>query len=117
MGKISWLTCAALGLLASCARPSHDETTLKAIEIEAQTLIRNSPVKAFTPISKSKWPRVIASLNPESVTVSTEGVDILVRPYFDGGWGYFIPLNEQALPEPKGRFANIGQGVYWYHPY
>ncbi|WP_171905760.1 hypothetical protein [Sphingobium phenoxybenzoativorans] len=80
-------------------------------------LIAHSPRKAPSIIPKGKWPRVIASLHPERVTVLTDGVDILIRPYFDGGWGYFVPSNERDIPEPVGRFARIDRGVYWYQPY
>lgn len=117
MWKISWLALATVALLTACARPIYDQSTLKVIQTEAQTLIKNTPMRASTTVPKSKWPQVIASLDPESVTVLTDGVDILIRRDFDGGWGYFVPINKQEIPEPKGRFAAVGQGVYWYHPY
>ena len=117
MWKISWLALATLALLTACVRPIDDQSTLKEIQTEAQILIKNTPIKAAAAVPKSKWPKVITSLNPESVTVLKDGVDILIKPNFDGGWGYFIPVDLQEIPEPKGRFATVGQGVYWYHPY
>jgi hypothetical protein len=104
-------------LLTACARPSHNQTKLHEIRMEARMLIANSPRKGPSIIPRGKWPRAIASLHPERGAVLTDGVDILVRPYFDGGWGYFFPSNERDIPEPVGRFARIDQGVYWYQPY
>jgi len=117
MWKIRWLALATLALFLGCTRPIDDPSTLEAIQTEAQMLINNMPMKASESLPRSKWPQVIASLNPESVTVHTDGVDVLIKPNFDGGWGYFIPINEEKILEPKGRFTTIGQGVYWYHPY
>ncbi|WP_242122856.1 hypothetical protein [Sphingobium sp. Sx8-8] len=117
MRKISWFALAAPALLMACARPIHDQSTLHEVRIEAQTLIKNAATKAQITVPKSKWPQTIASLNPKSITVLADGVDILIIPSFDGGSGYFIPLKEREIPEPKGRFATVSQGVYWYHPY
>jgi hypothetical protein len=70
--------------------------------------------KAAGPIHvpKSKWPRTSASLTPESVTIFRDGINILVKPGFDGGSGYFIPLNDKDMPEPEEQFQPLGHGVY-----
>jgi hypothetical protein len=51
------------------------------------------------------------------VTVDSNGVDIMTKPYFDGGYGYFVPRIEGKLPYPEARYSALGQGVYWYRPY
>lgn len=108
---------AALTLLTGCTRPTRDESALKAIKAESQILMVTQPTKTYATVPKSRWPFIIASLNPEGVTVFPDGVDIVIKPYFDGGWGYFVPRSEREPPKPVGRFSELGQGVYWYHPY
>jgi hypothetical protein len=108
---------AALTLLTSCTRPTRDQSVLKAVKAESQILMATRPNRTYAVIPKSRWPRVIASLKPEAVTVLPDGVDIMTKPYFDGGWGYFVPKSEGAPPKPAGRFSDLGQGVYSYHPY
>jgi hypothetical protein len=90
---------------------------LKAIEAEAQALMIAHQTDAVVTVPKSYWPRAIATLGPEGVTVSRDGVEILMKPDFDGGWGYSVPRNEREPLEPAGRFSDLGQSVYWYHPY
>lgn len=106
----------AFALLAGCARPTDDQSDLKAIKAESQALMtRIADTDAVVP--RSRWPRVIASLNPKGVTVHQDGVDIMIKPYFDGGWGYFVPKDGRKAPQPEGRYSMLGHGVYWYHPY
>jgi len=114
----------ALTLLAGCTRPTHDQSTLTAIKAESQILMVTeravtfgTVTKAIVTVPKSRWPRVIASLKPEWVIVDQDGVNIVIKPFFDGGWGYFVPRSEREPPEPAGRYSELGQGVYWYHPY
>jgi hypothetical protein len=113
----------ALLLLAACPHPVFQEPAVKAIKAEAMALMAAPPseVRADLPnelgtVPKSRWPRVIAGLNPEWVTVDSDGVDIVTTPYFDGGWGYYIPRDERKQPWPE-RHSHLGHGVYWYHPY
>lgn len=94
----------------------EDQTELRAIKGEAELLMSEGPAKGWT-VPKSQWPPAIARLRPQAVTVEADGVDILTRPFFDGGWGYLIPRHGRAAPEPAGRFSAAGQGVYRYHPY
>jgi len=112
---------AALVLLGGCEkwmhRPSSDPSTLKAIKAEALMLMKAYPPSADEYVPKSRWPRVIASLKPHSVLIYRDGVEVTTIPYFDGGWGYFVPRKERQLPEPVGRFEEAGEGVYWWHPY
>jgi hypothetical protein len=104
-------------LLAGCTGPTRDRSTLKAIKAESATLMAAHPTGGNMRVPKSRWPHVIASLEPELVIVNPDGVDILAKPYFDGGWGYFVPRNERQAPQPEGRFSQLDRGIYWYHPY
>jgi hypothetical protein len=110
----------ALTVLAGCARPTTDQSMLKAIKAECQALLMIPPIEGttYSDVPKSRWPRVIASLKPEFVTILRPGVFITVVPYFDGGWGYFVPRSKRDQP-PAGdqQFSEVGQGVYWFHPY
>jgi hypothetical protein len=67
---------------------------------------------------KGEWPRAIASLSPQDVTVFPgHAVDILTEGFFDGGWGYWIQPDKKTPPEPEGRFEYLGEDIYAYHPY
>lgn len=113
----AFLALAALALLTGCERPTHDPAALRAIRAEAKTLMETQPADADTSLPESRWPRVIASLEPDMVQVYPWGVEITVTAYFDGGWGYFVPLDDRVPPEPAGRFSKLEPGIYWYHPY
>lgn len=116
-GVASAVLASALALLAGCERPTHDQSLLAAINAEARMLMLAHPAETSTTVPKRQWPYAIASLEPERVTVYPDGVDISTKPYFDGGWGYFVSRDERESPEPTGRFSKLGQGIYWYHPY
>ena len=107
----------ALALLVGCARPTTDQSALKAIRAESQLLLVTWPASKAVTIPKRHWPRAIAKEDPAVVTVSADGVDIMTKPDFDGGYGYFIPRHEGTVPEPAARYSDLGQGVYWYRPY
>lgn len=106
---------ASLALLVGCEEPTHDPVKLKAIKAEAHTLMKSYSVNAE--VTKPQWPRGIASLRPEFVSINEDGVHITGKAYFDGGWGYFVPRRAGDLPEPVDRFEEVGQGVYRWHPY
>ncbi len=67
-------------------------------------------------IPKEQWPPIISGLHPEHVTVHTWGVDILTKPYFDGGYGYEVPRSKTDLPMPASCYSEPSQGVFWYGP-
>ena len=106
---------AALTVSSGCARPTRDPVKLKAIKAESRALMKTHPIDSDIP--KARWPRAIASLEPELVSIDKAGVHLMTKAYFDGGWGYFVPRREQSLPEPVERFEEVGDGVYWWHPY
>lgn len=116
-GKSAFALMIALTLLSSCERPTRDPVKLAAIKTESEILMKAQTGKNDEFVPNPAWPRGIASLKPDSVSIDADGVHITVKPYFDGGWGYFVPREEQQLPEPVGRFNEAGQGVYWWHPY
>jgi hypothetical protein len=99
-------------------RPTHNQSELKAIKAEAQSLVATHPIKpkGWVDVPKSEWPPVIASLQPYSVTVHTWGVDISIKPYFDGGWGYAVSRNKRDLPMLEKCWSEPGQGVFWHGP-
>jgi hypothetical protein len=95
-----------------------DQSALKAIKTESQILMASEPTKTkdYLDIPKSRWPRTIASLKPAWVTVWPDrGVDIQIAPFFDGGWGYFVPQRGQEPFRPG--CSELDQGVQWCHPY
>jgi len=115
---VTTLAAVAFAALSGCSYwPTHNPSTLKAIKAEAQMLMAQYRTDHLMPVPKSKWPPVIASLEPEDVVVFSYGVVIWTRPFFDGGWGYFVPQSAAWLPEPAGQYSALGQGVYWFHPY
>jgi hypothetical protein len=105
---------AALAILTGCERPTSDPAKLRAIKAEAQLLMRIHPRDAKPP--KAQWPQQIASLEPEFMMISADGVHVETRAYFDGGWGYSVPRKAEDLPDPVGRFEEAGHGVYGWHP-
>lgn len=110
-------TVAALTSLSGCARPTLDHSTLKAIRDESEILMKVHRVEADEEVPQARWPRSIASIEPQMVSINSDGVYITTKAYFDGGWGYFVPRQQRALPEPVERFEEVGQGIYWWEPY
>ncbi len=108
---------ATLALLAGCAFPTDDRSTLEAIRAESLILMKDWPTRTYADVPKDRWPHAIAKLEPEIVIVTPDGVDIITKPYFDGGWGYFVPAEGHRPPEPAGRYSALAEGVYWFHPY
>ena len=86
--------------------------------MEARSLMANYPTKyqQGIDVSKDKWPPTIAALNPELVKVNEWGVDILVKPDFDGGYGYHIPQQGHRLPMLPECYSERSKGVYWHNP-
>lgn len=113
------LTVTLLMLLGGCDWPTHNPAKLKAIQVEAEALIASHPIKRpnhWASVPKQQWPRVIASLQPEFVTVHEWGVDITTKPFFDGGWGYQVAKNKRDLPMPEGCYRRIYKNVFWHGP-
>ncbi|MEI9930402.1 MAG: hypothetical protein WDM89_07565 [Rhizomicrobium sp.] len=115
-------------------KPVHiqNQALLRAINVDARILMAKKFVTTKTwskdtdyefesgdiEVRKAEWPRAIASLSPQSVTVSpSQAVDIMTTPFFDGGWGYRVQPGNKKPPEPEGRYEYLGEDVYAYHPY
>lgn len=79
--------------------------------------MRAHPTEMAHPLPKGEWPNVIRTLQPTFVSVDQEGVDIMVKPYFDGGYGYYVLKVGQELPGPPERYSKLDDGIYWYRPY
>jgi len=109
------LTVAAF--ITGCTRPTHDHATLAAIKTESAAIMRVHPTKMGHPLPQAEWPHVIASLKPAFVSVDQEGVDIMVKPDFDGGYGYYVLKKGNELPGPPKRYSELDEGIYWYRPY
>ena len=110
---------AVLAVFSGCTRPTYDLPKLRAIKAEAALLAASHPIKLPQDgviIPKDQWPPAIASLKPEFVIVEPWGVDITIKPYFDGGWGYEIPRNKRYLPMPATCYSEPGPGVFWHGP-
>jgi hypothetical protein len=116
-GRLIFVSMIVAALTTGCTRPTHDRPTLAAIKTESAALMRAHPTKLDHPLPPTEWPHVIASLQPTFVTIDQEGVDILVKPDFDGGFGYYVLKKGQPLPGPPKRYSKLGDGIYWYHPY
>jgi hypothetical protein len=61
-------------------------------------------------------PPAIASLRPEFVTVYNWGVDIPIKLFFDGGWGYHVARDRRDLPMSDGCYSEVSQGIFWHGP-
>ena len=111
---------ATLVLIGGCVFPTYDQSKLKAIRAESMALMAAFPIdpsKRSADVPENRWPPAIAGLRPEHVTVHGWGVDIVIKPYFDGGWGYEIPrTDERDLPMPPGCYSEPGPGVFWHGP-
>jgi hypothetical protein len=110
---------AALTLLTGCAFPTHNQSTLKAIKAESKVLMATHSIKSpkgWTEIPKNRLPPVIAGLQPYSVIINQGSVDILIRPDFDGGWGYEVPRNKRGLSMPIECYSEPSEGVFWHSP-
>jgi hypothetical protein len=110
---------AALVALTGCERAIRDQSRLKAIRSEANSLMAAHPVTArlsWVEIPRSQEPPIIATLQPYSVTVDYRGVEILMKPGLDGGWGYQVLRSKRRLPMPAECYSDLGEGVFWHGP-
>ena len=109
----------ATAFLSGCTFPISDPVMLSAIESEARSLIVDYPISApdgGVDIPMRKWPPKMASLKPQVVTVHRWGVDIMVKPGLDGGYGYAVAQNQKDLPMPANCYSKLRQGVFWHAP-
>lgn len=109
----------ALAIYCSLPHPTHNQTELAAIKAESQRLMAAYPLRwpeQYANVPKDKSPPVIASLKPVSVTVRNGMVDITMREYFDGGWGYGFASNKRDLTMLVECWSELGHGVYWHDP-
>lgn len=124
MGRLRNLIAAVLApfadaFLCSCTSPISDPAKLRTIESEALLLMTDHPVSPpneWVDIPMNRWPPGIAGLKAEAVAVHHWGVDIVVRPDIDGGYGYAVAKNERDLPMPAKCYSELYQGVFWYSP-
>ena len=103
--------------MTGCSRPTRDHAILAAVKTESLALMRSHPSKVDHPLSKRDWPSQIARLQPTLVSVDQDSVNIMVKPYFDGGYGYYVIKTGRALPGPPERYSKLDDGIYWYRPY
>ena len=108
---------AELALALGCVRPTRDPEALQAIKADAQVLLAAYPAAAHASVPQDRWPRHIASLKPDFVSVDQYGADITTKAYFDGGYGYFVPRQGQGTPGPAERYRKLAPGIYWFRPY
>jgi hypothetical protein len=98
--------------LAGCARPTHDEATLRKISAESMALLRTT---AAGEIPRAKWPATIKSLEPEQVMANRGGLYVVMSMHFDAESGYFVPRDGNApVSSPGFIYSALGPGVYWY---
>lgn len=105
-----------VALLFGCAFPTHDREKLAAVRHEADILMQAHKTGRMAVIPESDWPPAIATMRREMVWVDQGGVEILMKAYFDGGWGYYIPQTSHRQL-PANQFKNLGEGVYWHGPH
>ena len=107
----------AIGIYSAFPHPTHNEATLKALRAESLVLLASKRTYTGPDLPKSQWPLAIAKLRPTFIIVYPDSVEIVTKPFFDGGWGYHVARDDRASPKPAGRYSKLDQGVYWFHPY
>jgi hypothetical protein len=113
------LVLIATVLYCAFPKPIRDDATLEAVAREARSLMVNHPSNRGTDsvrVPKQKWPPAIASLGPESVVVTSYMVDITVKSYFDGGWGYGFAAEKRGLTMDPSCWSHLAHDVYWHGP-
>ncbi len=113
------LAYGVLLLLSHLPWPVSDPAKLAAIRGEARALMARYPARPpeyHASIPKSQWPAAIAGLHPDRVIVHQWGVDILIKPFFDGGWGYHVGASKRALPMLEGCYSEVGHEIFWHGP-
>ena len=116
---ISLAVATGLIELGGCDRPIFNMEKLPRVKAEALVLMRTHPIElraSGRDVPKAEWPPAIASLDPKWVSVRQGSVDIMTRPFFDGGWGYNVPRLERDLPMPRRCYSEPAAGVFWHGP-
>jgi hypothetical protein len=109
----------AMFLIAGCDRPIFNMAKLQEVRLEALQLMATKPVRrgaSWRELPSAEWPPTIASLHPKRVTIYSDSVDIVTRPFFDGGWGYNVPRSMRGLPMPVNCYSEPSEGVFWHGP-
>jgi len=115
----TFATLAMLLLLSGCPGPIYESARLKAVAAEARSLAATHPIdpsKGWAEVPWHEWPPAIASLRPAMVILHAHNVLIFIVPFFDGGWGYEIPLGEAQPGMPLECYEQPYQGVFWHGP-
>lgn len=106
-------------LLSGCPGPVYEPAKLRAVKSESERLMAThalDPVERWAEVPQNEWPPAIASLRPKMVILRPGQVHIIIKPFFDGGWGYEIPRREKDLGMPQECYQNLGQGIFWHDP-
>lgn len=100
--------------LAGCARPTHDEATLRRIAAESAMLLQTTAAGEVAP---AKWPATIKSLEPREIIATPYGLYVEMNVHFDAESGYFFSRDEKKHPPISGpdfAYSPLGHGIYWY---
>lgn len=109
----------ALGLYSAVPHPTHNPKRLRAIAAEARHLMAIhpiNPIKQASDVPKDQWPPAIAGLKPYYVTVYRGSVQIVTKPFFDGGWGYGFAPDKRNLGMLPECWSDLGEGLFWHGP-
>lgn len=99
--------------------PSHDLLMLQRVGPEALQLAQSYPAarrSQWGDVPRADWPPLIAGLAPERVIIRSWGVEIMIKPYMDGGWGYHVARDGRRLPMPATCYQKTGPDLYWHAP-
>lgn len=119
--RIGFLLVALVAAAIYCAipHPTHNQAKIQAIAAESQRLMAAYPInlsRGYAEVPKDRWPPAIAGLKPFGVTVYPGTVDIMTKPFFDGGWGYGFAKDKRNLGMLEQSWSELGHGVYWHGP-
>ena len=107
----------AVSVLAACG-PTVSEPLAADLAKDAKSLLEggcHGPPRSLEP---EHWPARIAALQPETVTISSAGLDITTRSFFVSAWGVFIPCDPQSFAPVSGGdpvFSEVAHDVYTYY--
>jgi hypothetical protein len=99
--------------LCSCGGSVPEAQEVAALANVGTTVLATTKVGGLEP---SKWPSAIASLDPERVYVSEEGLYIVISSWFVEERGLFVPRDPDFVPEvgTDPSYVSIRKGVYAY---